>query len=300
MTAQGPRRGTSAVLREVHYRTAQSAPGRFPGSHRSRGGETGLEFRTHAPLIDAPDVRRLDLLASIRDPFRRWQVRLNAQRTAMAVIVVADLSASMGFEGAHRKLDVLADLVASLAWSASRAGDAFSFVGCDDSVRDDWALPLTRSRAAGLDLARRLRAFRPPEPGRGAGALAHVASRLRATRSLVFLVSDFHLPPDLIARTLEGLAHHEVVPVVLWDRAEFAAPPSPWPLLGGHALAAVRDAESGQERLVWWRPALRERWRDLQARRHEALTLQMRRHRVRPVVLDDGFDADRLTAHFHA
>jgi uncharacterized protein (DUF58 family) len=206
----------------------------------------------------------------------------------------------MGFDGTRRKLDVLADLVASLAWSASRAGDTFGFVGCDDVVRSDWTLPQTRSRAAGLDLARRLRAFRPAEPGRGATALASVAAQLRATRSLVFLVSDFHLEPALLERTLAALAHHEVVPVVLWDRAEFSAPASPWSAGSGHALAAMRDAESGQERLVWWRPALRERWRDLEAQRREALAKRLRRHRLRPVVLDDGFDADRLTAHFHA
>lgn len=288
------------VLREIHYRARESAQGRFPGSHRSRGGETGLEFRTHAPLIDAPDARRLDLLASLRDPFRRWQVRLNAQRTAMAVIVVADLSASMGFDGTRRKLDVLADLVGSLAWSASRAGDAFSFVGCDDRLLGDWYLPPTRSRAAGLDLARRLRGFQPADPGRGATALASVATQLRATRSLVFLVSDFHLEPALIERTLTGLAHHEVVPVVLWDRAEFQAPASPWASGLGHALTSLHDPESGQERLLWWRPSLRERWGTLEQARREALNQLMRRHRLRPVVLDEGFDADRFTAHFHA
>lgn len=287
----------AAPLREVHYRARQSVQGLFPGAHRSRGGEAGLEFRTHAPLADAPDARRLDLLASIRDPFRRWQVRLNAQRTALAVIVVADLSASMAFEGAHRKLDVLADLVGSLAWSASRAGDTFGFVGCDDAVRNDWRLPQTRSRGAGIELAARLRRFQPAEPGRGAQALARVSGELRATRSLVFLVSDFHLDAALVDRCVESLAHHEVVPVVLWDRAEFELPA---PRLGtGHALATLADPETGRERLVWWRPALRERWQGLRQRRQAELTSAFARHRLRPVVLDDGFDADRLTAHFH-
>ena len=108
------------AIRELHYRIPGAAVGLFPGHHRSRSGDSGFEFRGHALLQDAPDVRRLDLHASLRDPFGGWLVRLHSQRKAVPVALVADLSASMGFEGAQRKLDVLADFTESLAWSAWR------------------------------------------------------------------------------------------------------------------------------------------------------------------------------------
>ena len=54
---------------EFHYRIDAPARGHFPGHHRSRRGESGFEFRSHALLVDAPDPRRLDLHASLRDPF---------------------------------------------------------------------------------------------------------------------------------------------------------------------------------------------------------------------------------------
>jgi len=85
-----------------------------------------------------------------------------------------------------------------------------------------------------------------------------------------------------------------VVPVVLWDRAEFDPPAA-----GTGRLAPVIDAESGRRRLLWLRASVRERWRrGLEARR-DALEALFRRQRLRPLFLMDGFDADAVTAHFH-
>jgi hypothetical protein len=70
---------------------------------------------------------------------------------------------------------------------------------------------------------------------------------------LVFLVSDFHLPLADVAQVLASLAAHQVVPVVLWQPAEFA-------LSANHGLARVQEPESGEHAWLWWRPALRERW----------------------------------------
>ena len=97
--------------------------------------------------------------------------------------MVADLSASMGFEGAQRKLDVLADFVDSLAWSAWRTGDSFRLrrlrrAQCAPSCccrRRARAAPAARWRAA-------LRALAPA--GRSAHGLlaAHRAPGARSAR----------------------------------------------------------------------------------------------------------------------
>ncbi len=277
------------AIAELHYRVSGLASGQFPGHHRSRSGDAGFEFRGHAALHDAPDVRRLDLHASLRDPFGAWQVRLHSQRKAIPVALVADLSASMGFEGAQRKLDVLADLVQSLAWSAWRTGDSFGFVGCDDLVRADLAIAQTRRRGAGLALAQALRALQLT--GRSARALGEAHRHLPNRRALVFLVSDFHLPLEQIDTVLKSLALHEVVPVVLWQPVEFA-------LGAARGLAQVREPERGTRQWLWWRPALRARWREALQHRDDALQLCFRRHRLQPLFIEGSFDADAVTRHF--
>lgn len=280
-----------ARIRELHYRIAGAATGLFPGHHRSRSGDTGFEFRGHASLQDAPDVRRLDLHASLRDPFGGWIVRLHSERKSIPVALVADLSASMGFEGAPRKLDVLADFTESLAWSAWRTGDSFGFVGCDERVRTDLSQPQTRTRGAGVALARRLRALQPQ--GRSAASLRDAHRHLPRQRTLVFLVSDFHLPLAELDAVFDSLAAHDVVPVVLWQPVEFA-------LGATRGLAQVREPESGAVRWLWWRPALRERWRAAHDERRDALLRTFRSRRLAPLFIEGAFDADAVTRHFLA
>jgi hypothetical protein len=278
-------------VRELHYRIGSAALGHFPGHHRSPRGSSGLEFRAHAALIDAPDARRLDLHASLRDPFGEWRVRVHKERMAIPVAMVADVSASMGFAGARERLAVLADFVESLAASAWRTGDSFGFVGCDAAVRNDLLLPATRARAAASALARTLRTLRPD--GRSAQGLCTAHRHLGRRRALVFVVSDFHFPLTEVDAVIASLAHHDLVPVVLWDAREFE-------LTASHGIAHVVDPETGRRQWVWWRPALRARWRAAQRQRREALLQRFRAHRLAPLFIEGGFDADAVTRHFHA
>ena len=64
-------------------------------------------------------------------------------------------------------------------------------------------------------------------------------------------------------------------------------------------LARWVDLESGERRLLWLRPALRARWVEQLEARAQALDALFHRHRLRPLRLVDGFDADAVTAHFH-
>ena len=276
------------MIPELHYRVAGAARGHFPGHHRSRLGGNGFEFRGHANLHDAPDARRIDVHASLRDPFGRWIVRLHNQRVSIPVAVVADLSASIGVA---RKQGVLADFVQSLALSAWRTGDSFGFVGCDSTVRRELLLPQTRARGAGTALAASLRAL--TLAGRSAEGLKQAHGHLPQRRALVFLVSDFHLPLADVAAVLAQLANHDVLPVVLWPHDEFD-------LGAPRGLADMAEPESGQRRWLWWRPALRERWQAAAQERRAALIQLFRAQRLSPLFIEGVFDADAVTRHFMA
>ncbi len=279
------------TVHELHYRIAGASRGQTPGHHRSRHRGNGFEFRGHANLHDAPDARRIDVHASLRDPFGRWIVRLQQQRLSIPVAVVADLSASMAVDGASHKQGVLADLVESLAWSAWRTGDSFGFVGCDAVVRRDLLLPQTRARGAGTALAATLRGL--PLDGRSARGLLQAPWHLPQRRALVFLVSDFHLPLADVAAVLARLAHHEVLPVVVWPQDEFD--------LGVlHGFADMAEPESGQRQWLWWRPALRRRWQEAAQKRRADLLALFRAQRLSPLFIEGAFDADAVTRHFSA
>ncbi len=272
-----------------HYEINWRAGGQHPGRHRSWHEGGGLEFRAHAPLLHVSDARRLDLLASLKDPLERWIARTYRQRSAIALYVLADLSASMGVPHQRSKLDVLADLTESAAESARQSGDAFGFIGADEVARESFLVPATRTPGVGSTLAKKLRDLIPT--GTSAEGLVQAASWLPVRRSLVLLVSDFHFPLTSVDRILAALSRHAVVPCVVWDRSEF----DPRPGLRIHTL---RDPESGEIRTLLIRPALRRALAMRFRERHKALRDLFFHRGMRPILFADGFHAETLTRYF--
>jgi Mg-chelatase subunit ChlD len=123
--------------------------GRFRSNHvgahsSSEIGGLGV-FRDQTPFLRYPDARRVDVRATLRDPFGETHVRRFEQRSAIDVYALVDLSASMGFVGAVDRFAVACDLCAALAFSATRIGDRFGLIAGDDGLRQNVFLLATRS-----------------------------------------------------------------------------------------------------------------------------------------------------------
>ncbi len=269
--------------RPIPYRLRWRPEGIFPGAHPGHGEGTEGEFRRHVPLLRQPDPRRIDLRVSLRDPHGELHVRQFAPRRSVPVVALVDLSGSMRFGEAVAGR--VADLCALVALSAVRSGDSFALHGADAHPREDVTIPLARRRGLEEEVRERLLAARPG--GAGAGGLVEAAARLPLRRSLVFLVSDFLMPPTDIERLLDALWRHDVVPVVVRDSAAEDHLPR-W------GLMEIGDLETGATRLVFLRPSLRARWRREAEARRQALTATFTRRGLRAVELRDALDTDAL------
>ncbi|MFG1392769.1 DUF58 domain-containing protein [Xanthobacter agilis] len=265
----------------LHWRPRGHKPGAHPAD--GRGGDGA--FQALAPLLSAPDPRRIDIRASIRDPFEAVHVRTFAPRRSITVTVMVDLSSSMGF--GDLKAEV-AQCAATIAAAAGATADAFSLIAADAAPRPDLFIPPTRRRG----LPREIRDLLTDAScaGRSARGLVAAAENMPRGRGLVFLVSDFLMPEDDIAAVLDALFRHDVIPVVVRDsRAEGDLP--------RFGLLDVIDAESGRRRLVFMRPRLRARWLAQAERRRSALESVFASRGVVPFFLTDRFDADALLDH---
>ena len=277
---------------EFQYRLPQRVSGWRPGAHAGTGLGAGMEFVSHMSLHDRPDPRRIDLRASLRSPGDDWLVRVSRQRAGITVHAVVDVSASMAFGQPLRKLDVAADLVEALGVSAFRMGDAVGLLAFDGRERDDLFMPPMRGRAIGSFMAARLRQCEASSDTPGAGGLHAVAQRLAGRQGLVFLVSDFHWPLEALAPVLDCLAHAFVVPVVVWDAAETEPPQQ-------QGLAFLRDAEDPHgRRMLWVRPALRQRWQAAVAQRRAVLGATFAARGLHAVHMNGRFDAEAMSRHF--
>ena len=277
-------------IKEFTYQIGWRTRGRHPGRHASAQRGLGMEFRGHAPLISYPDPRRIDLRQTIRDPFDQVWVRIFNQKSSVPVYVVCDLSGSMGFSGQMRKLEIAAEITASAAYSAFRVNDPFGFVGFDEKVRDDWMFTSSIKVHGAFELTDRLAAHRPGHVA--ATALGDVAQFLPRERSLVLLVSDFHTPLEQLGDQLTTLMRHHVVPLVLWDAAEYRNLPE-------FGIASVTDCETGARRTLFLRKHYRERILQAFADRRRALEKLFMSVDMPPLFIEDRFDADALTEYFY-
>ncbi|MGQ9369565.1 DUF58 domain-containing protein [Azospirillum sp. ST 5-10] len=273
--------GSAPIPYRLRWRPSGVQVGAHPGS--GDGGD-GM-FRRHVPLLQHPDPRRVDVRVTARDPMGAVQVRQFARRSPIVVAAVVDLSGSMGFTGRVPRMAVVADLCATLAASAHKMGDRFALIGCDGALREDVFLPPARRRGIADEVRERLLGAAPR--GASADGLLAAVDRLPARRCLVVLVSDFLLPFDRLAALFDGLWRHDVLPVVLRDRGEEEDLPA-W------GLVALRDLETGRQRLAVMRPSLRTAWRRAGEERRAALDRLFRARGWTPFPLVDRFDPDAL------
>ncbi len=277
-------------IEEFHYQIPWRATGVHPGYHRGKLSDGGFEFRDFTPLLYKPDPRRVDIRASIRDPFEQIVVRIYSQRTAIPVYALADLSASMGYIGSTQKLEMLADFVASIGYSAYRTGDPFGFIGCDSELQHDFLQPLTRRKIIAAELALRLRNFTPQ--GENANGLLQAPSMMGKQKGLVFILSDFYFPVDLLERLLAALSHHTIVPVVLTGSSESISIPR-------FGIVRIRDSETGAQRTLMLRPSFRNRIRERFKQQRKALTKLCLTYGIRPLYVTDQFEAQKVTQYFY-
>lgn len=288
----------SLMPQEFYYHLGWRARGVHPGIHPTRTSGGNADFQSYVPFMENPNPRRIDLRATLRTVPRQLMSRAYHERSAVAVYTVLDLSASMRFSGNSDKFKLVADITASTAWSAMRSGDSFGLVACDNTVRSDLFEAPTYRLGLAEEVRAKLLAFQQVSNSADkttspltSRALPLAAQQLRQKRSLVFLISDFHLPDVLISQTLTSLSPHDVVPLVLWDGAEYNSIPD-W------GWARVRDMEGGGDRSLFLRPGLVQKIKENYATRRKNITVQCLKAGVRaPFFIEDTFNAEQLTRH---
>ncbi|NOT84449.1 MAG: MxaS protein [Methylococcaceae bacterium] len=272
----------------LNYRLNQQTSAVYPGAHPGQMVGAGQLFKRHAPLLASPDPRRIDLRASVLDPFNGYRVRVYQQQSTVNVTLIADLSASMCYDGTFNKRQTLVQLLLALSASARSLGDSFGFIGCADKLHSDWMLPAGHHAGSVALLAKKLQTTR--FSGK-ASALAQAARYLPGNRALVFWASDFHLPFAQVRETLSALQGHDVVPVVLWDAREV----DDWP---DWRFVTLQDMENGATRTLLMRPQLRQKIQAAYAQRQRDLKNCFRGFGVEPLFLTAGFNATTINRYF--
>ncbi len=261
----------------------------FPGAHAGKIVGNGLLFKHHKPLISAPDPRHIDLRASLLNPFSQYQVKSFQQQSRLDVFLLADLSASMGYQGHYKKQHVLVDCLLSVAKSAHATGDRFGFVGCGQTVDAQLLIsPASLQQGRVNEIAKRIQAT--VFTGQ-ADSLLKATDYLPNSAALVFLLSDFYMPIKMIQQQMQRLNKHTVVPLVLWDKKESSDLPR-W------GVVKFSDLEQGQTRTLWMRPSLQQKIQNAFKQKQQQLQHCFRSFGCEPLFIDQGYRAESISEYF--
>lgn len=273
----------------IHYHTHWRPSGYQHGAGKGQMAGAGEHLRSVVMLRDNPDPRRLDLLKSVRDPFKHLWVKDFYLNTATKVVVLLDTSASMSYVGEVSRFEVAKDIACQLALSVYRSNDAFGLYMGAEKFNKTQMLPPKPNRGAWVWVNEHLSAITPS--GKHVKGLIKATDYLPQKPCLVFVISDFRWPRPHIAQLFRKLNHHHVVPMLLQDPAEMDTAPE-------SGLAMVNDLETGQQRFVWMRNSLKQKLKILRKQHIESVKDQCRRLNTRPFVVKGHFQSSLLTEYF--
>lgn len=251
------------------------------GEYHSTFKGQGVEFMDVRPYQPGDDFRTIDWnVTSRHDELFVKQFHEEREQTLLFAV---DVSGSLRFGTTGRlKSEVLAEVVALLAFAAVRNGDRAGLLLFSDQV--ELFIPPRKGREHVLRLIREIIYFEPK--GRGTdfdGALAALSS-LFPRKATVFLCSDFLSLPG---RTLTVMARrHDVTAISVADPAEQELPASGW--------IEWMDPETGRN---GWAdtssPALRARYKAVRSKQQAMVLQHLRRSGVDVIPLDTATDVVR-------
>lgn len=275
----------------IHYQISWKPSGHQLGAKRGLSAGVGDHLRALVLLRDHPDPRRIDLRACIRDPFAHLWVRDFNLNTAFKVIVLLDVSASMGYIGTVDRFKVAEDIIVKLAIAAYRSGDAFGLYAANTHLLKSATIPAKINKSAWLWAQQKLANIKPA--GASAAGLLSVAPLLPRRRSLIFVISDFRWAETQYKQLLKALNHHDVVPIMLQDPTEITEMPE-------RGIATIEDIETGQTQFLWMRPALKAKIEQAHYQQLSSIKTTSYRYGVEPFLVNGAFNPTALNQYFLA
>ena len=272
------------------YHISWKTRGHRPGQHKSDQRGMGLEFAGHSNLLDYPDPRRIDLRQTIRDPLEQIYVRIFNQRSATPAVIVSDLSASMNFGIKKSKLRFASEISTVIANSVTTRSDAIGFIGFNDQTETEWWAPISyRPHRTNL-LIEKLKNYQPKNSSHQ--GIKRVCQVLPNDHTLVFLISDFHMPISDIEESLSKLAKHTVIPIVLWSKAEYKDLPN-------FGIMNLNDPESGESTTLFLRKKLKAKIIEKFEKRKVQLQNIFLKYDSPPFFVEDKFDPLEMSQYFN-
>ena len=146
-----------------------------------------------------------------------------------------------------KKLERAAKIAKIIKNSAYQNSDAIGLVGFHDNVDDKWIAPLSYRPYLTESLIDKIALEK--NHNKGSNGILKLHQYLPKDHTLIFFISDFHMPIDEITIFLNNTRKHTVVPIILWDKNEYSNLPK-------FGITTFTDPETFEERTILLRKKL--------------------------------------------
>jgi uncharacterized protein (DUF58 family) len=266
-------------VRRIQIHTSRVTSEALSGTYHSAFRGRGVEFEEVRPYVVGDDVRTIDWNVSARAGSPH--VKQFREERELCVMLAVDLSGSLDFGTRSQfKREMVAEMAATIAFSAIRNGDKVGLLAFTDRI--ERFVPPRKGTRHVLRIVRELLALQPQGRGTAIGAAIDEVTRIVRKRSVLFVMSDFmdqgwERPMSVAA------GRHDVIPVVVGDRAEDSLPPV--------GLLELEDPETGETLLVdTGDRGVRARFAAAAAEERARMQQSFRRMRMDAVEVETGGD----------
>lgn len=206
----------------------------FSGEYRSGFRGKGMEFESIRQYYPGDDVRNIDWNVTARHG--KAFVKQFSEERELNMFLLIDMSRSVSFGG---KKDLIAELGATLAFSASRNNDRVGLMLFTDAVEK--FIPSKNGKKHVLSIIETILNFVPQHHGTDVSKALQYFNRIEKTRSIVFLISDY-LDEGYKKDIRIASNRHDLVMVRVVDKGEESIP--------GGAIFTFEDLETGETLVV--------------------------------------------------
>jgi len=225
-------------VRKIEIKTRRLSDHIFSGEYHSSFKGRGMTFSEVRQYQYGDDIRSIDwnVTARYNEPF----IKVFEEERELTMMLMVDLSASEFFGTVnHFKRDIIAEISATLAFSAIQNNDKVGLLVFSDEI--ELFIPPKKGKTHVLRIIRELIEFQPKSKKTDIAHALRYLSNVMKKKAIVFILSDFM--DDAYENALKIVSKkHDVTGIRVYDKHEAEIPK-----LG---MVPMQDAETGEVVLV--------------------------------------------------
>ena len=226
-------------VRRIEIKTRGLSSNIFAGEYHSAFKGRGMTFSEVREYQYGDDIRDIEWNVTAR--FGKPYIKVFEEERELTVMLLVDVSGSLDFGSVKQfKRDMVTEIAATLAFSAIQNNDKIGVIFFSDKIEK--FIPPKKGRKHILYIIRELLEYKPESQQTNIAFALEYLTRALKRRCIAFMLSDF-IDQHSFQKPLSIASHkHDVVAIQVYDKRVAELPDV--------GLLKVRDAETGQERII--------------------------------------------------